>query len=347
MKLIKCLSSILLLTLIFPAFGEEKSDRDKINEFYTALLTQLESNYLHRSTTDWTLVRTLVSEKTSQVQSFEEALPIVTDVFDAIKCNHCQLFSKENHYTSTLNPQFSQGDFSREFLLEYEKQTPFHVKIIDDNIGYINIPGMLLIDLTHDELNLETQKMYDAIAKTAKENSIKGWVIDLRFNIGGNVYPMLASLHYFLGNNVMYKGLNHLSQVTQSHTLKDGGFYTGKKLEAKANLSIKPNLKTPVALIVGKMTASAGEDILVAFKGRKNTTTIGEKSYGFLTGNDMFDLPYDNKIALTVSYIADQNNIYQKYITPDILISKKDNFEDISKDENIVQALRFIKTQQK
>ncbi|MEL7221598.1 MAG: protease/peptidase, partial [Bacteroidota bacterium] len=73
---------------------------------------------------------------------------------------------------------------------------------------------------------------------------------------------------------------------------------------------------------------------------------IGEKSYGFLTANDMFELPFDTKAALTTSYIADKNNKYDPYIMPDVEIIKQDNFEDLTKDGNVLKAMEFFKAKE-
>ena len=333
---------ILLLTLTGSVLGQTESSKEKITAFYQALVENLQTEYLHRDTTNWNEVREFVSKKTSQIDDYETALKVSSELFDLINCNHCQLFSENKHYTSTLNKRLSAEDFSEQFVLELEKKPAFHVKVIDENFAYIHMPGMLLIDLPQDELNQETQKMYDQIVAIEKNNSIKGWIVDLRFNIGGNAYPMLASLHYLLGDNVVYNTANKNGQRVKAHRLKNGGFYSGEKLETQATPTIEPNSTIPTAILIGKMTASAGENVAVAFKNRKNSILIGEQSYGFLTGNKLIELPYKNKIALTSSYITDKNNVYREFITPDIKVTKGDNFEDLLKDENIIQAIKFI-----
>lgn len=339
-------SPILFLTFFVLLFNKSLSQnlstKDSITNFYTSFMDGLETRYLHRAKVDWKEMKAYALKNALKTKSFKNSLETTVLVFDSIKCNHCKLFSETGFYGSTLNKQLSKGDFSEAYLLELQKKPPFEVRLINKSIGYINIPGMLMINLTKDSLNIETQRMYDKIAHLAKKNIVKGWIIDLRFNSGGNVYPMLASLHYLLGDNIMYNGLDNDGNITNIHRLKDGGFYTGQILEVKVKTSVKPNLKIPIALLIGKMTGSSGEDIAVAFKNRQKTTFIGEKTYGFLTGNDLVELPYNNKLALTVSYIADQNNIYRKFITPDIKVVKKDDFTNFMNDENIIQALKFI-----
>ena len=67
-------------------------------------------------------------------------------------------------------------------------------------------------------------------------------------------------MHYLLGDHVMYKELGANGKIIKTNKLNNGGFYSGDKLEAKANTTIEPNLKIPVAIITGKMTGSSGEE---------------------------------------------------------------------------------------
>ncbi|MEO0339720.1 MAG: S41 family peptidase [Bacteroidota bacterium] len=338
-----------LLSFYTQSIGQDNAptSKDSISTFFNTILDALEEQYVDRETTDWPHIRALALDSAFKASTFEGSLDAASLVFDSLACNHCILFAEEAMYGSSLNQPLGQEDFSRPFLLEYEKKPAFSVKVIDDNIGYILIPGMLLIDLPQEELDQKTQEMYDQVVAVAKQQEMRGWIIDLRFNIGGNVYPMLASLHYLLGDNLMYNAMDANGKVGNPHTLKDGGFYSGDRLETKAEVSMKPNTKVPVSLLIGKMTGSAGEDIAIAFKIRGNSTFIGEESYGFLTLNDLVELPYGIKVALTTSYTVDEKGVYRKTIQPDRIVQKKDNFEDQMKDGNIIEAIRFIDNQKK
>lgn len=343
----KSISTTILLCMYFlmtNVHGQNRpqTSKDSITFFYNDLLSNLESKYLYRDNIDWNIVKKYTLEQALKAKDLAASLETTTAVFDTIKCNHCKLFADSGFYGSTLNKQLSQEDFNRAFLIELGKSPSFRVALINRNIGYINMPGMLMINLTQDSLNIETQKMYDEIVTLQKTKKIKGWVIDLRFNGGGNVFPMLAALHSLLGNNIVYNAIDDKGVNIGVHTLKDGGFYEGDKLKAKAVSSIKPDTNIPVALLIGKLTGSSGEDIAVAFKSRKNVIFIGENTYGFLTGNDLFELPYNVKIALTTSYITDAQEKYREYIIPDIEIIKEANFEDLEKDKNVIEALKFI-----
>jgi len=334
--------------VVTTSYGQERPEtvEDSITVFYSALLNKLESKYLHREDVDWGTIKRHTLENALKAKNLEASLKTASKLFDTIGCNHCGLFSGKKSYESTLKKPLVADDFSEEFQQNLEKKSSweFSVKLINKNIGYINMPGMLLINLSQDSLNIKTQEMYDKIANLKKKEKIEGWVIDLRFNIGGNAYVMLASLHALLGDTIVYKSMDDYGKIVKIQRLDKGGFYSGEELKTKVETSTDPDVTIPVALITSKMTGSAGEDVAVAFKNRKNVLIIGRNTYGFLTGNDMFKLPFNRQAAITLSYIVDAKNKYRAYITPDVKVVKKDNFEELSKDENIIKAVAFIRT---
>jgi len=345
----KTLLRIILIGFLFITTNIHSQDKlqtvtDSIISFYGDLFEELESKYLKRKEVDWRNIKAYALKNALKAKSFKASLKTTTLVFDTIGCKHCQLFSDKGFYSSTLNKGLSVDDFSIAFVQELEKKPSFDAKLISKNIGYINMPSMLMINLSQDSLNLETQKMYDKIRDVNKSREIKGWVLDLRFNGGGNVFPMLAALHTLLGDTIVYNAIDDNGVNISTQKIKNGGIYSDGKLEAKVSVSVEPDTDVPVALIFNRLTGSSGEDILVAFKNRKNVVFIGSRSNGLLTGNKLIALPFNSKIALTTSYIVDINNQYEAYITPDIEVHKEDNFKDLAKDGNVIRALEFFDT---
>jgi hypothetical protein len=53
-------------------------------------------------------------------------------------------------------------------------------------------------------------------------------------------------------------------------------------------------------------------------------------------------LPFNTKAAITLSYGADLSAKFTETILPDIEVIKQHNFEDLLKDKNIIEAIKFI-----
>ncbi|MEL6253853.1 MAG: S41 family peptidase, partial [Bacteroidota bacterium] len=196
----------LLLLLLFPLLlsAQNQQSKDSIQKVFDLVFEKLEADYLHRKEIDWEIWKQKIYPKALASPSLDSALHFSSMIFDSIACNHCMIFSPESYFSSSLNQALEQEDFSSNFLLKYEQEPGFEAKLIQEEFGYILIPGMLLLDADQDSLNRVAQHMYDKILSLSKAHEIKGWVIDLRFNIGGNLYPMLAALYHLLGDAVVY-----------------------------------------------------------------------------------------------------------------------------------------------
>jgi len=206
---------------------------------------------------------------------------------------------------------------------------------------------MLLKDATRKDLDEAGQKIYDAIIKLDQSHDIKGWIIDLRLNIGGNSNVMLSGLYHLLGNGTTHLSLDIDKNLKILTSLNNGVLYKNHEINTAIKTSTKPKPRVPVALISGIMTNSAGEFVALGFRGRKNTIVIGEESYGSTTANDLYELPFGVKAAITESYGTDRSAKFTKTIIPDIEVVKETNFEDLSSDKNIIEAIKFINSKYK
>jgi C-terminal processing protease CtpA/Prc len=110
----------------------------------------------------------------------------------------------------------------------------------------------------------------------------------------------------------------------------DSSFYTWNYKDGKAydengiwEQSINTyHLKSPnpyVAILTDSITASSGEAVAIAFKGRSKTKSFGTQTFGVSTGNRVHTLSDGSRINLTVSVFADRNKTkYGHYVYPDV-----------------------------
>ncbi|MDW3195262.1 MAG: S41 family peptidase [Cytophagales bacterium] len=335
----------LLLSLTLQGTAQVLSTKDSISIFYDSLIYQLQTRYLYRGDVDWETIDPL-KKSALEAENFGKSLAMCTTLFDTINGSHLNIFSDHGWFRWSKGKQYTQEQFHTEFLLKYEEQPGFEVKVIDGKYGYILMPSMLMLDISQDSINLETQQMYNQIMKTVNSHKIEGWVIDLRFNGGGNVFPMLAALYHFLGDDTLYTSLGINHTIRSIVTLRGGIIHDTEDGIDRARIIpiAQPDLKTPVALITGIVTGSSGELIPVSFRGRQNITVIGEATAGLLTGNSLTELPFDVKLTLTTSFLTDRKASHEPLITPDVIIEKQANFKDLSKDPNIIEAIKFFET---
>ncbi|MCS3530406.1 S41 family peptidase [Chryseobacterium sp. JUb7] len=339
-KSILILFSILGMSVHLNA-QKAKTSQDSINVFYNQLFFNLKKAYLLRKSVDWKSVESDTKENLKKYNSFKNSLDEIKVLFGKIDATHCTVFKGNKRYSLAAN--IPLGDqFSEQWKRKNSTKPGFEVKVIDGKYGYILMPKIAYIDQTPENTHKIAQPLYDQITELKAKNKLEGWIVDLRFNTGGNSEPMLLALYDFLGNNVVWGSLDVNKKPTDKMKLSNGTYiYNSKKLSyINPKGELLDNAK--VSVITGLMTASSGEITALAFRGRPNTLLIGETTLGYTTGNMQVKLPFDFDMALTSSYNSDRNGIYYERIVPDISVSKGDNFDDLLLDKNIQKAIKFF-----
>ncbi|WP_326981701.1 S41 family peptidase [Chryseobacterium sp. MYb264] len=320
-----------------------KTSKDSIQIFYRQLFSDLKKSYVDRKSVDWKLVESETNEHLKEYDHFMSSLEEIKVLFGKINATHCIIMKGENRYALKSDIP-SKDKMSEQFISKFNTKPGFEVKVIDGEYGYILMPSISSLDQTSDKIRKIAQPLYDQIAETKINNKLKGWIVDLRFNTGGNSEPMLLALYDFLGDHEVWGTLDSDRKAGDKIKLSKGAYiYNGKK---NSEIIPKGELldQTKVAVITGLLTASSGEVTALAFKGRPHTIMIGETTLGYTTSNILTKLPFNFDMALTVGYDTDRNGIFYEKIVPDIAVTKGDNFENLLMDKNIQEAIKFFKS---
>lgn len=145
-----------------------------------------------------------------------------------------------------------------------------------------------------------------------------GWVVDLRLNTGGNMWPMLAAAAPLLGEGELgafvLKGGERWLWTFAGGTLRADGVAMAAAPDAPALLP-----SPPVAVLTSGLTASAAEALAVAFRGRPGARSFGEATAGVPAVNRTFPLPDGATLFLTVGRFADRTGrVYEEPLPPDV-----------------------------
>ena len=315
------------------------TSQDSIKFFYENLFEVMKSGYLFKVNVNWEKVESEINLK--QYSDFKTSLNEVATLFDLTKADHSRVYYDDQEFSGNF-PGPTKDDFTEQWIKKYKTKPQFEVKVLDNRYGYILLPGMY----SEKNVHKQSQKLYDQINTIKSSNRLQGWVIDLRFNTGGDIYPMLLALYDFLGDNVVWGVLDINKNLVNEIALKKGKY----KANSKTVSYIKPDGElldeTKVAVLTNIATGSSGEITALAFKGRKNTIFIGEKTFGKTTANTKADLPFGAFMTLMTGYDCDRNGNYYEKIIPDIPVLEQDNFDDLLLDGNIQEAVKFISEQE-
>lgn len=169
-------------------------------------------------------------------------------------------------------------------------------------------------------------RLFDAVADAAPRTC--GYVLDLRGNTGGNIWPMLIGLSALLGDGPQGRSEDAQGRVEDYAALKEGSAVVlaeqghGLTMMTIDNWRPIPSLAdAPVALLLDDATASSGEGVAVAFAGRPLTRSFGARTYGVASSNEGYPLADGTNVVVTTAMMMDRNGrTYPEGIEPDQVI---------------------------
>lgn len=301
---------------------DETAATSEVASAYVAeFMDIVEGQAMMRDNIDWPQMKKDMTALSQGAQSSAETYPALNFCLSALHDRHSTLLTPE--YLARLEDK-NRGDGSEEDSTS-GLTMPASDRLAND-IGYLWLPGILSFN------NAGPQAYASTLARALEELSdCKGFVIDLRQNGGGNMWPMLAGLGPLIGTEVFGR-FQYPSGEADEWWWRDG--WSGQS-DIPCTEVIPPHTASfpddiPIALLTSRQTGSSGEATLVAFLGRPNTRTFGQATAGLSTGNASISLSDGALLLLTTSSYADRTGkVYGHEITPDVEVpALRANAED-------------------
>lgn len=320
--------SLALLLLLFSCSNENESSSEEVSisisatNFLNEVINIMETNSLNRNSIDWSDFRSQVFETAGAAQS-------VNDVYESgamlkalalLGDNHSSITTENDEYISTSTAICPISDIS-----------PPNLEDIPENIGYVFITGF------NSSVEAEAIAFAEKLREVIQEKDapeLIGWIVDLRVNTGGNMYPMLAGIGPILGEGIAgYFSDAEGDDVSWSYA--QGKAMIGQRTVTQIqNPYTLFNENPKVAVLLDVATASSGEAIAISFKNRANTSSFGSPTCGLSTGNSAFTLSDNSILALTTTIMSDRaKNVYGRKIEPDF---------PVANNEIIIRAIEYI-----
>ena len=185
-------------------------------------------------------------------------------------------------------------------------------------LGYLRVPYLIAMD---EARTTGYAKTLGALQRELVDAGAQGWVVDLRRNVGGNQWPMLAALSRILGDGahgaIVPPGGERVTWGTSS-----GASWMNAPdtvVFAVEGFGAPDTSRFPVALLIDQRTASSGETIVVSFRGRDNTRSFGDQTAGKSSANTTVTLADGSLLNITTSALYDRSGTaYGGPIAPDV-----------------------------
>ncbi|WP_260296121.1 S41 family peptidase [Xanthomonas euroxanthea] len=198
--------------------------------------------------------------------------------------------------------------YAVEAVAQRERPT-MQARLLPSGIAYLDVPG--LMTSSKEVSNAYETSLTTALDQVAAQASC-GWIVDVRNNTGGTMWPMINGLHPLLGDAVLGSFVDAAG--------KQSPWRARSSPRATASLQID----RPVAILIGPRTASAGEMVAISFRGRANTRSFGQPSAGQTTGNRSVDLLGGAVLAIASSHTQDRNGRRTDgRLQPDVLLGSQ------------------------
>lgn len=239
-------------------------------------LATIGKNGIYSGSDEWKSTYEECLKMIENAESYEDTYPAIKKALSVCGGKHSMLMTKSESQSTSDS---------------YDEVLP--TVSLNGDIAVIKLPDFLG--------TAEAERKYAKVAEDfihENRDKVKGVVLDLRGNTGGDMGPMATAVSSLLPDGeLMYY---HYRSYDVPVTLKDGVISnagTGGK-----SLYPDEKLKVPVAILTDGMTASSGEALTLCFRGLENVKTFGAPTAGYTSVNMLYSLYDGAQMYLTVAF---------------------------------------------
>jgi carboxyl-terminal processing protease len=274
--------------------------------YLTRVVDIMQANSINRKTIDWAAFRRTVFGTDSTEQTIVDLYPKIRAALSLLN----------DHHSFYLGPDSTRIN-SPSLPVICTDPTPPPVEIPDD-IGYVRVGTFTGVG---PEEVAFAQGIQDAIG-AADRDRLAGWIVDLRNNRGGNMWPMVAGLGPILGDGNAGAFVDPDGNTTWWGYQGNASVYNGEGLVTVPNPYRLRKTHPRVAVLTNCAVASSGEAVAIGFRSRPDARSFGTATFGLSTANDEFPVVGGGTLGLCVSTMADRTRLtYGNAVVPDEVIA--------------------------
>ncbi|MBL0083247.1 MAG: hypothetical protein IPP37_12835 [Saprospiraceae bacterium] len=325
------------LTLLVYTKSRAQKDGTHTNTL-KSILDHAQSASLYRQNVDWNQLRNEVLERAGNRASMEEMQAALNYLLEALGDEHGKIFFQQNvvaYYFGGLKDHHKGFDVNIYNDIQSGQKYSFEVKMLASDIGYVRLCGMPMGD---------NYKMAEELGRKicyVQDDLPQNWVLDLRYNGGGNMFPMAEALVPLLGEGPVGGTDGILDAEDAVWQVKDENFYYGDFTLAIPKKCLFSRLPK-IAVLTSMYTTSSGEAIAVMYKGRDNTR-FWPKTLGMTTVTDWQPIDENTTMSISVSYYKDRKGkVYKEYVEPDEYFPFEENPLSAN-DQCLKRAMAWLK----
>lgn len=309
-----------------------------------SVLQKAKETSMYSSTVNWDSLNKQIRFKAENATTIQELKPAFEVLLNGLRDHHGKIINAKDYsyiawFTDYKNRRhIDNRKFDNDiWKIVNDTALKFEYKLLNGRIGYLKIAGIG----PNVDIQKEAEKIRAAVI-TLSKNKVNNWVIDLRYNGGGNMYPMVTGLGTLIGDGIVGKLVSASKDTLFNWRILNGNFIydVPDVVTLKNNPKFKPLPK--VAVLTSRWTVSSGEILATCFKGRPNTKFFGEATGGYTTNNNWEIINEQVILNISTGIYCDRNGIvYDKNIPVDIEIPFE-VVKETEKDKCVIEAIKWL-----
>lgn len=308
---------------------------------------------------DWNKEYVYYSERINEKTTDDELFNIFQKILRKLDDKHCYIYRFNEIYFSgfglpslnyldltSFDFRLPTNDFSlklieNKYLIEYEESLEvksflppmgirkvFTTGWLTDSIAYINMT----------EMSNKSEEVHNSISSfLQKYKNAKGFVIDIRDNIGGYSLPVKELAEYFASETHTY-AISRLRNPDSIYKFQEPEYW---KIEPTENSDYK---NQRIALLTNKNTQSAAELFTLMMKTLPKVKIFGDTTSGVFADTHIGKLPNGWEFRLSIRKTNDWNDsvIENIGIVPDKLVENTEKDLKNMTDNILESAIDYL-----
>ena len=268
-------------------------------QYLTELVAVMQEHSINRQKIDWNVFRASVMTAAGAAQSVEQTFPAIRTALEL-------LGDSRSSYRPVTGAPISVA----RACAAPSAGTP----TLPATVGYVRVGSF---NGSGAEATAFANALQGGIS-SADRDGLAGWVVDLRGNGGGNMWPMLAGIGPVLGAGRVGYFVDALG-AANAWEYRDGGAWLGVSLLQGVDTPYRLRRESPkVALLIDGGTAGSGEAIAIAFQRRPETRSFGTPTCGLTLVTQQVTMSDGALVLVATGSMADRTRFsYGSQIVPD------------------------------
>jgi carboxyl-terminal processing protease len=269
-------------------------------QYLDRVLQVMETNSLKRLTIDWTAFKAAVLVEAAGAQTPVDTYPAIGAAIRRLGDGHSSFFDPAGAVVVRPSQACSPSSPG--------------IPNVPATIGYVRVPSFVG---NGDAATAFADGIQRDIMSADRDDLI-GWIVDVRGNGGGNMWPMVAGVGPVLGDGLAgFFVASNGSATTWEYRSGTARLDGAVLQQVTAPYQLKRG-RPKVAVLTDGTVASSGEATVIAFRGRADARSFGTPTCGLSTANQSFAMSDGATLFLAVAVMADRaRTAYGAQVAPD------------------------------